>query len=368
MGLWATGYLEFHEPSDLEGIPLVPIPLRRYQCSDCDRNFTDVQGLNEHRFIAHPTRAPFLIINGRILDDRPVHITQTLAAIDIDLRNVTSCSVNGLSISIAEFTKRLINERNQTLDIVIRNGVVTKMHQLIISISDPDHINGVERALIDSAFDGKLTHQAIASFRSATDRFTGAKRYQHGICQYLYGVLAKDRSPESGLPYGRYLEKFNDATEALGDFETPLARVVTAAVAFHQNRFATARDLVPTLHLGKSADRFCRLLDGETPSFGDFTSTPTDDVISSLLIDSDTEQVITMGLLSAQQAADYANDLQKLYLACSNSLDKTKFAILAVEALHALGDAESVRIASDICKRYRHDVDIGRWAESRRRG
>ena len=368
MGLWTTGYLEFHEPSDLEAIPLLPVPPPRYKCPDCNGEFTDPRLLNEHRFLEHPTRAPVLSLNGRILDDRPVHITRPIVADNIDLRNVTTCSVNGVSMPVREVSTRIAQERNQTLDIVIWNGFVSKTHQFIVSIADPTHIQAVDKAFIDSAFNGPLTSNAIARFRAATDRFTTAKRYQHGICQYLYGVLAKDRSPDSGLRHDAYLEKYNDATEALKDFETPLSKVVIATIAFHQNRFNTAHALVPSLRLGQCAERFDRVLDGEALTFGDFASIPTDDVFSSLLIDSDTERVVTNGARSAQHAAEAADDLVKMYETCSNGLDKIKFAFLAVEALNIRGDADSIRNAGEICKRYRHDVHVGHWAESRRRG
>ena len=69
-------------------------------------------------------------------------------------------------------------------------------------------------------------------------------------------MLAKERAQSSSLPYGSYLEKFNQAAAVLLGFDRELARVIRALIAFHYNHFADAARLHPNGRVGMAAARF----------------------------------------------------------------------------------------------------------------
>ena len=61
-----------------------------------------------------------------------------------------------------------------------------------------------------------------------------------GICDYLYGVLAKERSHDASLSHEKYANKFNEAVEQLAAYDRPLARIIRSLVEFHFNHFEEA--------------------------------------------------------------------------------------------------------------------------------
>ncbi len=64
-----------------------------------------------------------------------------------------------------------------------------------------------------------MTVSTIDGFIEDCRPFSTADLYYDGICHYLYGVLAKERSPDSSLPYEEYRDRFNRAADALRDYD-----------------------------------------------------------------------------------------------------------------------------------------------------
>ncbi len=362
MGMWQTGYREHHEEFEFGPFELPPIKPVQVRCETCNARFNSRRELYDHRFSHHPTNSPSISIRGKTLDGRPLLVSKEIQPEDIDVRNVTACRINGSPISILNVQDVLSRFRNKTIDIEIENDGVVRSHQLNYLVAEPSEIRIVEEIYRQIAIDGPLSIQAINTFIDKTRKLSSARMYQHGISQYLYGVLAKDGARDSNLAPGDYIFKFNEADETLSSFDTLPAITIRSAIAFHRNRFDDAIDLTTRTKIGFAADIFRGILLGELTAQRTHSDDVKDAASSFFFIDHDTD-VIADYAANLTADADSLRPLVKAHLGkCRNSMDRLKLALLFVESHKSSRDDSDRRIANGLCQEYLHDHDIGGWA------
>ena len=205
MGFWHTGYMEFHEPSGLES-SYEPTPTV-YQCQHCGKIFTTSEDLRTHRFSDHPYQRPCLFIRGIEIGTTPVYITKPISATDVDCVHSQSVKLNNQHLELNDLPETLASYTNDTLTVRLTNEAVSVDFKLIYEIAKKEDLDGVDRCFLDIAKRGNLDKRSIEEFIAASKQFSSAIRYCDGICEYFYGVLAKECSPESSLEYSAYLEK-----------------------------------------------------------------------------------------------------------------------------------------------------------------
>lgn len=366
MGFWHTGYGEFHELTGLGDFVYRPSPPVRFACEHCSTTFAELEGLRRHRFEQHPIRQPALWLRGRVAGGTlPQMLTTRLQPPDVVVEDANRCLLNGSLVSLATLGEILAAISQGLVELQLENAGATTRCVLDFRIADEAHLTGVEAAFLRLARDRELTLEAVGRFNGDCSQFSSAKMYWDGMCHYLYGVMAKERSPDSGLKQSDYVERYLRASDELSGFDRPLARSVRALVAFHFNQFEEAELLAPEGALGHASGAFAGLLLGQPWHLDTgFSATPRS-VVEDLLTDQDTLQILSNadhGLAGLKNRADEL--LLHLRRAAAGGFDQMKHTMLASEALAACDDAASHTAARRLARELGSQHDTSVWAKS----
>lgn len=365
MGFWHTGYAEFHESTGLDGYVYSPPPPVRYVCEHCSESFPELEGLRRHRFEQHPVRQPTLWIRGRAAGALPKLLMTPLRPADVAVEDATRCLLNGSLVPLSTLGNRLAAMNQEFVELQLENAGATTRCVLDFRIADEAHLAGVEAAFLRVARDRVLSIEALSRFIQDCREFPSAMPYCDGICHYLYGVMAKERSPDSGLKQGQYVERYLRASDELSGFERPLARSVRALVAFHFNQFDDAELLAPEGALRHAAGAFAGLLKGLPWHFDAAFSSAPGSAVEDLLTDQDTLQILTDASHGLVDLKDRADDLLlHLRRAAAGGFDQMKRTLLACEALAAREDAASHTAARKLARELASRHDTSAWAEA----
>lgn len=365
MGFWHTGYTEFHEPTGLEDHVYRPPPPVRYFCEHCAASFKELEGLRRHRFEQHPVRQPALWLRGRAVGTLPKLLMTRVQAVDVVVEDAARCQLNGSPVALSDLGPRLAAMTREFVKLQLENDGATALCVLDFRIADEAHLTGVEAAFLRLARDHVLNIEAVARFIKDCRECPSAMPYCDGICHYLYGVMAKERAPDSGLQHGQYVERYLRASEELSGFDRPLARSVRALVAFHFNQFEEAELLAPEGALRHAAGAFSGLLDGLPWHFDSAFSPAPGGAVEDLLTDQDTLQILadaSHGLVDLKYRADEL--LTHLRRPASAGYDQMKRTLLAGEALAAREDAASLAAARKLARELAAQHDTSAWAEA----
>jgi hypothetical protein len=282
---------------------------------------------------------------------------------EVVVEDTTGCLVNGKTVALKELGQHLASMKREFVEVQLSNAGATTRCELDFCIAEVDHLVGVESAFLRVARDHELSVAALARFITECQAYPSAMPYCDGICQYLYGVMAKEGSPDSGLKKNQYVGKYLLASETLSDFDRPLARSVRALVAFHFNQFEDAELLAPDGTLRSAASTFLRLLKGNSWHFDSTNTKASDSAIEDLLTDQDTLQILSdarRGLIK-----DHADELlNHLKRAVAGGFDQMKRVILASEALAARSDESSHSSARKLAREWSSHHDTSVWAQA----
>lgn len=362
MGFWHTGYAEFHEVTGLGTSGPVELPEIVFACSQCSHRFSHMEELRRHRFERHPVRQPALLVRGRSVGSLGFNVFHPLSPADVVAEDAVRCMVNGAPVDPWDLGPFLSRMTRECIEVVLENdGAVTRC-KLDFRIAIEAHLDGVEAAFMRMANYRALDMDAVGRFIRECDAYPTAMPYCDGICHYLYGVMAKEGSLDSGLPASQYAERFLMACEELGGFDRPLALGIRSLVAFHFNRFADAAILSPDRRLRHAASAFSGLLSGGSLSGDAAPGEPARDVVGSLLTDQDTGQILAyatggVDVLARQSAALVAR------LRRSSGYDRFKYLLLASEALAVQDDAAARGRARRLVREVATHDDARPWAQ-----
>lgn len=361
MGLWQTGYMEFHEPSGLDGFYWDRSP-SVFPCAHCNEIFSSTDELREHRFESHPLRQPVLFLQGRELGVHPARITKGLAVEDVTVHGCDRAMLNGKGIGIGLLPKKLAQIRSDVCHVTLSKADISCEFTLDFRIASEADLRGIEEQFEQTARGRRLDVRAVEEFISATSGFVSAIGYCDGICAYLYGILAKERAPDSSLPYDKYAGKFSKAAEGLGAYDRPLADVIGGLVEFHFNHFHEAARLARDVRVGQAAERFATWLQGWVPRLDQKTFPAKIPVmIDSLVTDWETEQIVRWAIQPLHELLQHADDMHAFLRRDLAEYDRVKVNVLLGECFAASGDIRSVL---QIARSMRNLSGPEKWAES----
>ncbi len=341
MGFWHTGYMDFHQPTGLGDN--YPPPKTVYRCQFCNQEFSAAEDLRTHRFESHPFSRPVLIIRGMELGNTPLRISRRLAPDETEALKCDRATLNGEPVSVKSLGGRLSNLKSGPSTVMLSNSGATAIFELQVSVASEADILGVEDSFLRVARCGRLDKRSIEDFISTARAFPSASDYYDGICQYFYGVLAKERTGDSSLPYDIYRDKFNIAADQLRDYQRPLANVIGALIDFHFNHFPEAKALFPHFRVGVAGQRFNTWITGETATEQAITTATFDDQLEKLVTDIHTERLVQWTVSNSAlilRDAEYIDDLIRNDFP---EFDRTKAHILLAESYAENGDHAKAR-------------------------
>lgn len=362
MGFWHTGYMEFHEYSGLGDYRYEPSP-PRYACAQCGQTYSTVDGLRKHRFESHPLHRPTLLLWGRELGSHTIRIASTLREEDVYVERCDRAVLNGVEISLSTLPAKLAQVSSDVCQLSLSSGEVTSEFTLDFRIATEEDLRGIEGEFQRTALRRRLDLLAIESFIDATSRFESAIGYCDGICAYLYGVLAKERAPDSSLPYEAYVGKYIKAAEELSAYDRPLSRTIGSLIEFHFNHFGAAARLAGDARVGQAASRYQAWLNGRTAderkSSG--SSTPSGE-LEEMVTDWETEQVTRWAVRPVAELFPYAEDMEAFLAREIAEYDRVKVQVLLAEVYAFASDTSRV---IQHAKALRNLSTLERWAEAK---
>jgi hypothetical protein len=188
-----------------------------------------------------------------------------------------------------------------------------------------------------------LTVRALDGFIQECREFNTADAYYGGICDYLYGVLAKEGASDSSLPYEKYPERFNRAAAALLGYDRPLAHIVGSLVAFHFNHFEDAALFAPPGRLRMASMRFDAVLKGKPWSKAGTRARKLSNAPEDMLTDHETLRILRWTQLPLNELKTEVEDIAALVNRDVPEFDRLKLNVLLAEAYAASGDTVPAR-------------------------
>jgi hypothetical protein len=179
------------------------------------------------------------------------------AAVDCD-----QARLNGTVIDLGGLPTALAELRHDVAVVELEGAASVEPVEIEFAIADPSDLDEVDGRLLELIRGQQLTMGAIQSFITATESARTASRYRDGVAVYLYGVLAREESPDSGLLRHEYRGRFDEAAQLLHTFDRPVADAICGLVAFHFNQFDQALERTRSPRVAWAASRHLDLLSG----------------------------------------------------------------------------------------------------------
>jgi hypothetical protein len=359
MGFWHTGYIEFHEPSGIDEW-CRPEPTI-YHCSHCGEKFDNPAALRQHRFQKHPYKRPVLHIAGTEIGSTPVTITQQIEPHSVEVDACSAVFLNGLRMPPSHLAGALSSLEHDTARIQLEGEGTTASFELRIEIAKESDLAGVEKSFLDVAKNRRMDKHAIELFIGMASQFNTAISYYDGICDYLYGVLIKEKSAEASLPYESYREKFTRAADMLQTINRPLAKKIGGLIEFHFNHFCESMALTPDSRVGYASQQYAMWLNIIESRSNSGIPKVADEKLEAMLTDWDTERLIRW---SVMPSANLLLEKQAIENMLKNDLaefDRTKLHVLLAEIGLA---SKNTHLVMKHARELRNSPSLATWAES----
>lgn len=362
MGFWHPGLHGVYDPQSLVTPRFVSEPVL-YTCEICSRNFSELEVLRRHRFEQHPVRQPCLLIRGRPVGGT-LKVQSPLRPADVLIEDCSHCWLDEKLIDI-DSLRLLLADATTALHVIrlSNDGAHTKA-TLDFQVARESDLAGIEHAMGRLASRKTLTLDAVGHFIAECREYETGMSYCDGISHYLFGVMAKEQLPGTGLDRDSYPARYVQAVDQLTDINRPMARSVRALVAFHFNHFQDAESLAPPGALRSAAGAFAGLLDGMPWHFGDGFEVKSESSVEGLFTDQVTLEIL-------DDASKGLSSLKWMQTALLSSLrrmtagyDRTKRLLLTVEALSHLDELEAREVAKRLLRQLATQDFARTWSEA----
>lgn len=359
MGFWHTGYMEFHEPVGLD--ERVDVPHVSIVCPQCHEVLDEIYDLRTHIFERHPTRRPSLYLRGREIGAHPMRIARALTVGDVATINCDRALLNGVGVPVGELPQVLASSRSDVIKLTLFHAEVSSSYTLDFRIASNSDLRGIEIEFRKLVAGRRLDVRAVEGFISATEQFGTAIGYSDGICCYLYGILAKERAPDTTLPYAAYEGRFSSAAEALAPYDRVLSVAIRSLIEFHFNHFADAFRLAPESVVGMASCQYQHWLSGQAPTERSRLDVGVRSTgVERMLTDLETDRIVGWVLRAPHTLAAELPEIESMLKREIAEYDRVKLRILLAEAYVVIDDRTSALRHS---RALRNLTGLGNWAE-----
>ena len=369
MGLWQTGYMEFHEPEE-EPRPKPPPKPPTFPCPMCGVKFLAERDLRVHTFEGHPQHRPILVFGGRECGRSRLTVTSPTTPLDWIFRDVEQVRINGVPSSVENASEYLATQHSGFVDVTVVNGTVKYEYPFEFALADAADLDGVDAALERFIAAAELSPRAIADFIMRTDSYPTASKYRSGLTSYLYGVLARENAADSeSTAVSRegegYEANYNKAVHILGSFDRAPAEAICGLVAFHYNQFERAMKKTRSELVSDISTRFEGILRKKSWPRSDLASVPHPS-LDIAISDSVVEQVLSWCALPLDGTAS-PETIAEMIAAIERQRPDDQMKLRLISAEHHMSTG-SFTTAAHHAEFLRHGPTTEGWyAEFRRR-
>ena len=209
-----------------------------YFCPVCNLPFSSLELMRNHRIQLHPLKRPYLLINRRPCKPEEL-IHHPLGPDSLLFEDTLAASLDGMKYDdIEELKSQLLAKQTgrRKLELYYQSYSVTI--ELIFDIIPEADLKAVEECFYSTFDSNEFCAEHLRRFHNLVKaKGLSDNSYAGGLGCYLNGVLAKDRSPDVGLNYEDFPEKFGEAEDKLTNINRSLAQAVVFAIQFNRNCF-----------------------------------------------------------------------------------------------------------------------------------
>ena len=334
-------------------------PPEVFRCLRCDLKFRTSEDLSDHMHGGHITRRPMLIFQGRECDRSRHSVVSTTDGRDWQFVSARSVRVNDRIATEEEARALLSSMTTGVIKVVLEGDDAEQEFEFLFTIANEQELAAVDDVLQDLIGSKELTFPSIGSFVDRTEQLASAHEYPSAFADYLYGVLAREKSNESGLRRSQvrggseqidkaYAEKFTSAVEVLGRYDRAPARAICGLVAFHYNQFEHAMCRTQSDRVALASLRFASLLNCTLTSSESIAGAVHPE-LDSALSDTEIENVLWWCCIPLDGSAQAEVDEIESALNPEQSRDRLqsrdrfKLRIIAAEHYFAAGKFETGR-------------------------
>ena len=224
------------------------------RCPFCNKFFRDKNSLNGHISSTHRGERPVLLIDGSEPAKDTV-IRQDICAEDIRLINCTSVQIRKYGVALPEQDPGSVpalftSEADIALEIDLIHkfdasaGPITQSYCLTLRVPDKQSLDAVDNDFVKILAIDALHISHIDKFLRRPSAQGVAREYADALASYVRGVLVKDGTGDTTLPFSEANGLYARALETLKGFRRPLTRVICSLVRLASNDFSLAS--VPT--------------------------------------------------------------------------------------------------------------------------
>lgn len=337
MGFWHTGYLDMRDMGP-PGVAWTPHgtgatqpPPPSYPCPWCHETFDSPAELEQHTFRGHHEPQPLLLFRGRECGTSPVEVLAVTSADDWAALRADRAWVNEASVEPDQLATMLAEQDQATVDVRLAAGEIESSFRLQFAIADPVQLEVVDEHLLRLAQGKQLDLRAIEGFLRSCDELGAAARYVDGFAEYFFGVLARERSPDSALEHEEYVSKYDAAATVLSQFDRAPARTISALIAFHFNQFARASALdVEGGRLSAAATRLRTLLHEQGTATSDHPDSSTTG-LDAVFADAEAERILAWVSLPFAPTSDDEFEAAAAFAQNASTFDQVKLNLVLAE-------------------------------------
>lgn len=231
------------------GTDVVPNPHRGSGsvCPFCGKNLPDNQQLFAHLHSEHTRERPVLLIRGQE-PTSPHTLRYQLERSDIAVENAAAVFIKHLagdrrSVPAVDVGRALAQGSGFVdIELVGRSGVnestLQSTYRIFYKAPTAAQYIAADRDFVTKFSQGT---PKLADIPELFDRHSNAvtSEYVSALCDYVQGVLIKDRDPATGVrpPYADYHLAYIKALQILKDTPRPLSQLVAKTIRFALNDF-----------------------------------------------------------------------------------------------------------------------------------
>lgn len=362
---WAGGYKEFKEEtgwsSYYENLVLEP---PKFPCGQCGAEFATAEDLSVHLFDGHATPRPILMLRGRECGRSRESIIRQTDPGDWKVVNATAAYVNGRKVDLDALGHVLSGKHEGVVAVRLSGERTDQDFEFSFTIADESDLCVVDQRLFELIDSQLLRIDVLDRFIRDTAGATTARLYRDGISSYLFGVLAREGSPESALrdaSDGRraYVAKYDEAVANLGLFDRTPAESICGLVSFHYNQFDLALRKTRSPRVARASRRLATLLAGN--ELDDRTAITVKGSLDDVLSDIETDRVLQWCCIPLDGSAQEEIEALEAAVGAVEPTDQTKLRLIAAE--HHLHRLELDRARQHVSA-LRHERALDKWVAS----
>lgn len=336
-----------------------------FKCDQCGAEFETKAQRWEHIMKEHPVERPALFLDGIKQDSKSlITISRVIDSENIEIQRMDYGYLDSIRFKTESALKNelsIINDGIHKVSLTKHKDNDTSekaTYTFDFKIPNKTELETVDKIFFQEINRSKLHLDVINKFQSRVKKYKTTELYVDALSNYLYGILAKDQSGGTSLPYKEFIEKYKKALALLVNFDTGLAINICNIINFNFNWFELLDDNSPiSLAIKILRDPLHKKIERHKIDNQIIRKSNNKELEQKIPVDNATEKIFKWTIMPPEERMKKIYDLE--YFILSNNQhysDRTKTKILIIEMANNNSDIEWI----DKFKKYYRELSQDR--------